>query len=167
LECSCILQRIVSGGQAGADRAALDWAIAAGIPHGGWVPLGRKAEDGRIPDCYQMQELPNVDYRQRTRRNVLDSDGTLIVNLGQLDGGSLLTHRFSGVHGKPCLVIQADEKMLESVVNIISWMSTNRISTLNVARPRESKRPGIYRATTNLLHAVQIELGFSLVGRCI
>ena len=155
LEYSCILQRIVSGGQAGADRAALDWAIAAGIPYRGWVPEGRMAEDGRIPDCYQLQELPNAGYRQRTRQNVLDSDGTLIVNQGELDGGSLQTQQFAGLHGKPCLVIQADNEMLlESAEQILAWLRTNQIKTLNVAGPRESKRPGIYRSTLDLLHAL-------------
>jgi hypothetical protein len=81
------LQRIVSGGQAGVDRAALDWAIARGIPHGGWCPAGRIAEDGMIPERYQLRETASPGYRERTRRNVEDSDGTLILNLGELDAG--------------------------------------------------------------------------------
>lgn len=100
--------KIISGGQTGADRAALDWAIAAGIPHGGWAPKGRKAEDGRIPDCYQLLELPSASYRQRTRQNVLDSDGTLIVNLGELNDGTMLTRTFAEALDKPCLVIQVE-----------------------------------------------------------
>lgn len=151
----CFCQHIISGGQAGADRAALDFAIAHDILHGGWFPEGRMAEDGRISDRYQLQKLPKAGYRQRTRQNVLDSDGTLIVNLGELDGGSLQTQRFAELHGKPCLVIQAEEKMShESAKRILEWLHTNRIMTLNVAGPRESKRPGIYCATMNLLGAL-------------
>lgn len=154
-ESDNIVLRIVSGGQTGVDRAALDWAVAVGIPYGGWVPEGRMAEDGRIPDYYQLQELPNAGYRQRTRQNVMDSDGTLIVNLGELDGGSLQTQRFAELHGKSCLVIQAEGEMLhESAEQILAWLRANRIMTLNVAGPRESKRPGIYRATLNLLYAL-------------
>ena len=99
-------------------------------------------------------ELKDAGYRQRTRQNVLDSDGTLVVNLGDLDGGSLQTQRFAELHGKPCLVIQAEEKLLRaSAEQTLAWLRANRIMTLNVAGPRESKRPGIYRATLNLLYA--------------
>ncbi|RFC31944.1 MAG: putative molybdenum carrier [Candidatus Nitrotoga sp. MKT] len=112
-------------------------------------------EDGRISDRYQLQELPKAGYRQRTRQNVMDSDGTLIVNLGELDGGSLQTQRFAKLHGKPCLVIQAEGKILhESAKQILAWLRANRIMTLNVAGPRESKRTGIYRATLDLLYAL-------------
>ena len=148
------ITKIISGGQTGADRAALDFAIAHGIPHGGWCPEERIAEDGVIPSHYQLMELKGAGYRQRTRQNALDSDGTLIVNLGELDGGSLQTQRFAELHGKPCLVVQVEEKMLpESAGQILAWLRANRIMTLNVAGPRESKRPGIYRATLNLLYA--------------
>lgn len=149
-----MITRVISGGQTGADRAALDWAIDHGIPHGGWCPAGRMAEDGVIPLHYQLTELEGAGYRQRTRQNVLDSDGTLIVNLGELDGGSFQTQRFAELHGKPCLVIQAEDKMLrEQVERIIEWLRANRIMILNVAGPREGKRPGAYRATLNLLYA--------------
>lgn len=147
--------KIISGGQTGADRAALDWAIAAGIPHGGWAPKGWKAEDGRIPDCYQLLELPGANYRQRTRRNVMDSDGTLIVNLGELNGGTKLTKVFAETHSRPCLVIQAEGNRAATQAEQLSlWLHENHIKTLNVAGPRESKRPSIYRATMNLLCAL-------------
>jgi hypothetical protein len=155
---SGILQRIVSGAQTGADRAALDWAIAEGIDHGGWCPKGRKAEDGRISEHYALQELPGADYRQRTKQNVLNSDGTLIVNLGELDGGTLLTFRFAEKANKPCLVIQAiqadGKECMNQSAQLNDWLHEHRIVTLNVAGPRESKRPGIYRATMNLLCAL-------------
>jgi hypothetical protein len=144
--------RIVSGGQTGADRAALDWAIQHGIPHGGWCPLGRQAEDGMIDARYQIQELPAGGYRQRTRKNVEDSDGTLILNLGELDGGSLETQQFAKQLKKPCLTLQLDAGWDEEWhFRVISWLRGYEIRCLNIAGPRESKRPGIYAAVTALL----------------
>jgi hypothetical protein len=154
-EAAGTLQRVVSGGQTGADRAALDWAILENIPHGGWCPQGRMAEDGPLPSNYALTELASGGYRQRTRQNVLDSDATLIVNLGKLDGGSLQTSRFSKTHGKPTLLIQArGEERFVQAQQVNEWLHQNRVVTLNVAGPRESKRPGIYRETMNLLSAV-------------
>ena len=86
---------IVSGGQTGADRAALDFAIAHGIEHGGWCPLGRRAEDGPLDAKYRLVETEREGYRARTVRNVRDSDATLILNLGDLEGGSLETMRIA------------------------------------------------------------------------
>jgi len=79
-----MLTKIISGGQTGADRAALDAAIDLGIPHGGWIPKGRNAEDGTLPDKYQLQEMPTASYPKRTEQNVIDSDGTLILSHGNL-----------------------------------------------------------------------------------
>lgn len=154
-ECLDIVRCVVSGGQTGADRAALDWAINEGIPHGGWCPEGRRAEDGLISDRYAVKELPGAGYRQRTRQNVIDSDGTLIVNLGDLDGGSLQTKRFAEHLEKPLLIIQFDgSKRMEQAESLNRWLHVHHIVTLNVAGPRESKRPGIYVATMNLLCAL-------------
>ncbi len=86
-----MLTKIISGGQTGADRAALDVAIELDIPHGGWIPKGRKTEDGVLPDKYQLQEMPTTSYPKRTEKNVLDSEGTLILSHGRLSGGSSLT----------------------------------------------------------------------------
>ncbi len=97
---------IISGGQAGADRAALDWAIANGIPHCGWCPKGRKAEDGRIPDDYRLQETASADCTERTEKNVVDSDGTVILTMSpKLGRGSRLTVKLAQKHGKPWLHI--------------------------------------------------------------
>jgi hypothetical protein len=150
-----ILQRVVSGGQTGADRAALDWAILENIPHGGWCPQGRLAEDGPLPSQYTLTELADHGYRQRTQQNVIDSDATLIVNLGKLDGGSLQTSRFAKTLGKHVFIIQAsgEERYLQAQ-QVNEWLHQHRVVTLNVAGPRESKRPGIYRETMNLLSAV-------------
>ncbi len=96
--------QVFAGGQTGADRAALDWAIANGIPHGGWCPKGRKAEDGRIPDDYRLQATASADYPERTARNVVDSDGTVIFTLvSKLGRGSRLTVKLTQKHGMRCL----------------------------------------------------------------
>ena len=147
-------RQIVSGGQTGADRAALDFAIAHGYTHGGWAPRGRQAEDGPIPLKYQLVELAEGGYRKRTRRNVEDSDGTLIVNLGELDGGTLETQVFAQKLGKPYRVVQLDLGVsAETVAGIVAWLRRHAIETLNVAGPRESNRPGIQRLTDELLKA--------------
>jgi hypothetical protein len=148
-------QRIVSGGQTGVDRAALDFAIEHDYTHGGWVPHGRKAEDGVIPLKYQLTELTEGGYRQRTRRNVEDSDGTLVVNLGELNDGTLATQVFAKKMNKPYLVVPLDSGVtMEAVDSIVDWLRQHAIKTLNIAGPRESKRPGIYCLTRELLEAV-------------
>jgi len=102
------VQRIVSGGQTGADRAALDWAMEHGVPHGGWCPKGRKAEDGPIDAKYELQETPSADYLQRTEWNVRDSDGTVIFTvMTRLTGGSKKTSNLARKHRKPCLHLSA------------------------------------------------------------
>lgn len=151
-----ICNHIISGGQTGADRGALDFAMRHRYTHGGWVPHGRLAEDGVIPVKYQLTELTEGGYRQRTRRNVEDSDATLIINLGELDGGTLATRVFAEKSGKPCLVVQVDEGLSETMVEtVINWLDLHKVNILNVAGPRESKRPGIYRSTIELLTAVE------------
>ena len=100
-----LIAKIISGGQTGADRSALDFAIKYNIPHGGWLPKGRQAEDDKLPQRYQLQEMPTPEYSKRTEQNVLDSDGTLIVSHGHLTGGSALTELFAEKHQKPCIQI--------------------------------------------------------------
>ncbi|MGH8704162.1 MAG: putative molybdenum carrier protein [Burkholderiales bacterium] len=146
--------RIVSGGQTGVDRAALDAALALGLPAGGWCPRGRIAKDGRLARRYPLQETPSADYAPRTESNVRDSDGTLILNRGRLDGGTLLTARLAARYGRPCLVVQLERRV--DLVRLRGWIARHRIRTLNVAGPRESKRRGIYeqaRAALELLLA--------------
>jgi len=136
------LERIVSGGQTGADRAALDWAIAHEIAHGGWCPRGRRAEDGPIGRQYGLRETPSHDYQQRTRWNVRDSDGTLIISrAAELRGGSAYTARCAERLGKPWRHIHPGA---DSVASITCFLEQNRIRTLNVAGPRVSTDPGIY-----------------------
>ena len=141
--------RVVSGGQTGADRAALDWAIARGVAHGGWCPRGRRAEDGRIAEHYLLLETPSRDYEQRTRWNVRDSDGTLIVSRsGVLTGGSAYTARCAERLEQPWLHVHPGA---DDAAAIREFLERHRIRTLNVAGPRESTDPGIYAYVYGLL----------------
>lgn len=154
-ELQFFCQRIISGGQTGVDRAALDFAIEYGYPYGGWAPRRREAEDGPIPPKYQLIELTEGGYRQRTKRNVEDSNATLIINIGALDGGTLATKTFAQKLGRPYFVAQLDTDTLDSIaLCIVEWLQAHSIQTLNVAGPRESKRPGIYCLTRELLDAI-------------
>ena len=140
-----MLERIVSGGQTGVDRGALDGARAAGIEIGGWVPKGRKAEDGVVPASYAgMREAPVAGYLWRTDRNTVDSDATLVLWPGDPDrisGGTKRTVEFAELHGKPVRVFPLRPDLL-SLGGAALWIHENGFETLNVAGPRESKRPG-------------------------
>ncbi len=144
--------KIISGGQTGVDRAALDVAIEAGIPHGGWCPRGRLAEDGKIPNRYRLTEHDSPDYDDRTRQNVADSDGTLILCIGRPRGGTRLTRDEARRHGKPCLVVNLDGKA--DVAAALRWLTEHHIGTLNVAGPRESQSPGIGQQAAEYLQAL-------------
>lgn len=146
------LCRIISGGQTGVDRGALDAALAAGIPHGGWCPAGRRAEDGRIPDLYQLTELTSADYALRTEQNVMDSDGTLILHTGEFGSGTELTLRMTAKHRKPCLQVHLDASPNPTAVR--QWLTDHQIEILNCAGPRESNSPGIQTATRDFLLTV-------------
>ncbi|MFP6766230.1 MAG: putative molybdenum carrier protein [Planctomycetaceae bacterium] len=136
-----MITKIVSGGQAGVDRAALDAAMLRDIPHGGWCPHGRLAEDGQIPEVYLLRETDSADYSCRTQRNVEDSDGTLIVTGGPLTGGTALTRSLAKCIGSPVLVL--DLRKEPGFEEVEEWLLANRIHTLNVAGPRETQQPGI------------------------
>ena len=125
------------------DRAALDCAIALDIPHGGWCPAGRRAEDGIIPERYRLVETDSPEYVDRTRKNVEDSDGTLILNRNRLEGGTAATLGFARSCDKPVMVVDLDSPPLAD--DIRDWLVANNIKQCNVAGPRESKLPGVYR----------------------
>lgn len=159
-----MIVKIVSGGQTGVDRAALDAAIRLGIPHGGWVPRGRLAEDGPLADSYAVRETRSADYAVRTERNVRDSDGTLLVSRGRLSGGSEYTRAMALKHGRPFLHVDLNRMpAFKAAVTINRWIGEHSIRTLNVAGPRASKDPGIYQVTLGLLEAVHY-LGLSAAG---
>jgi hypothetical protein len=136
--------KIFSGGQTGVDRAALDFAIRHGIPHGGWCPLGRLAEDGPIPRRYHLRQTPTSDYAERTERNLTEADGTLILHRGPLIGGTLLTENLCRQKRIPVLLIDLSDPPKNARIEFWRWLKNHKIRTLNVAGPRESKTPGIY-----------------------
>ena len=147
---------IVSGGQTGVDRAGLDWAIQNGVVHGGWCPKGRLATDGPLPLRYHLRETESSGYRQRTKRNVQDSEATLIFNLGELDGGTLQTARFAVALKRPHYVFQLEQSKTAAVEDMVFWWQALRVRSLNIAGPREEKRPGIYQATLSILDAAML-----------
>lgn len=148
-----MLKKIVSGGQTGADRAAMDFALANGLGVGGWVPRGRLAEDGPIPEHYpDLIETESTDPAVRTALNVQDSDATLILSHGPLAGGSLLTLQEAFRAGKPVLHLDLDRiARASAAAQLRSWLAELRPSTLNVAGPRASKDPRIAAATEAVL----------------
>ena len=153
-----MLRKIISGGQTGVDRAALDVAMRLGIAHGGWIPKGRLTEDGSLPPQYQLQEMPTDDYAARTEQNVLDSDGTLLISRGSPTGGTDHTRKMALKHGKQLLHIDMalGQRPSDAGSLIASWIEMNRIETLNVAGPRASHDAAIYMDTINVItHALQ------------
>ncbi len=143
---------IISGGQTGVDRGALDAALACGAPCGGWCPAGRRAEDGRIPDRYPLRETPSADSAERTRWNVRDSDGTLILGFGQISGGTALTRDLCAALGRPCLVIDLDRTPPEDAAAAIRrFAAAHAIRRLNVAGPRASEAAGAYEGARAIL----------------
>jgi hypothetical protein len=133
--------KIVSGGQTGVDRAALDVALRLGLPCGGWCPRGRRAEDGAIPERYPLVETPDARYPQRTRWNVRDSDATLVLHSGPPRGGTALTLRLLARTGKPALRVDLDGESDPAALG--EWIGRLGIRVLNVAGPRESEAPGV------------------------
>lgn len=150
-----LVERIVSGGQTGADRAALDVALELGLARGGWVPRGRRAEDGPIPQRYEgMVETVSDRHAQRTELNVRDSDATLVLTLGPVAGGTALTVDLARRMGRPLLVLDlAEQPAGEAVAALRRWLASVRPRTLNVAGPRASEAPGIGRACAGTLRA--------------
>ncbi len=147
--------RAIPGGQTGADRGGLDAAIAAGVPHGGWCPKGRKAEDGAIPAVYQLVETSSADHAVRTERNVVDSHCTVVFSFGRPTGGSEKTVALAGKHRRPCLWVDLtalDDQA--AALAVLRWLSPGGLMmadmpvpppnpVLNVAGSRESKASGI------------------------
>jgi hypothetical protein len=136
--------KIISGGQTGVDRAALDAAIARGVARGGWCPRGRAAEDGEIPARYPLVETASDGYAERTERNVVHSDATVIFTReGTLSGGTLLTRELAEKNARPVLIIReaADERA--AAIDLLMFVRRHAVRVLNVAGPRESQAPGL------------------------
>jgi hypothetical protein len=150
-------EKIVSGGQTGVDRGALDAAIALGIEHGGWCPRGRLAEDGVVPSRYHLRELDSADYAERTARNVQDSDATLILYEGRMSGGTLLTMNVAKRYGRVYLVKKLTSQQHEFaklIDDVVDWLRQHQPRSLNIAGPRESNRPGIEQRSAACILAV-------------
>jgi hypothetical protein len=146
------VSKIVSGGQTGADRAALDWAIAHLIAHGGWCPKGRLAEDGPIDPRYQLKETPLSDYAQRTEWNARDSDGTVVFSIKPtLAGGSRETVELARRQGKPVLHLSREGSSLAPEQELVQFIAVSDIRTLNIAGPRASHEPEVAEFVKNTL----------------
>lgn len=170
--------RIVSGGQTGVDRAALDVALELGLPCGGWCPKGRKAADGPIPDRYPLTEMSSASYPQRTRKNVRNSDGTLVLYLGRpgrerratgslapesaVKGGTALTVKLAHGLGKPCLLV---DLAAADVATVRRWAEAHHVSVLNVAGPRENEARGVYERARQFLRTLLLPAERSAKGR--
>jgi Circularly permutated YpsA SLOG family len=139
--------RVVSGGQTGVDRAALDAALELGIPHGGWCPRGRRSEDGAIPDVYELTETPESRYEQRTEWNVRDADATLLLFRDEMSGGTAFTFQCVRNLGRSHALI--DLGRAPDPLALTGWIRGFRV--LNVAGPRESRQPGIYEEARQYL----------------
>jgi hypothetical protein len=147
-----MLKKVISGGQTGVDRGALDAALGLGITAGGHCPRGRRAEDGRIPDRYPVTELPSSRYAARTAENVRNADGTLVLIRGELEGGSALTVELADRYHKPCLIVDLDAP--DRIGRVRRWLAEFGIGVLNVAGPRESRQPGIEAQAADFLRCV-------------
>lgn len=150
------LKKIISGGQTGVDRAALDVAIIFNFTCGGWCPKGRKAEDGPIDDRYPLKETPSEDYAQRTEWNVRDADATLILAWGKTTGGTAQTVDLAKEKNKLHIIV--DLSLDPDVSAMVDWVNKNRIHTLNVAGPRESKHLGIYDAAFTFIEKLMQDI---------
>jgi len=160
-----MIGEIRSGGQTGVDRAALDAAIAHGVPHAGWVPRHRRAEDGPIPARYTgLRETGHDAYATRTEWNVRDADATLVITVGDLAGGTLFTLEIAARLGKPHLVLDLATRTPDDAAHAAwAWLASlpNPVR-LNVAGPRASDTPGIYARARDLLDRI---LGSAVSGR--
>lgn len=152
LRTLAVFTEIISGGQTGVDRAALDAALERGLPCGGWCPRGRRAEDGPIAARYPLRETPSRHYAERTQRNVREADGTLVLTRGMVQGGTALTVRLAGKLGKPCLVLDLNGQ--PDIAAVHQWACQNIVRVLNVAGPRESEQPGIAAEAGRFLRAL-------------
>ena len=149
--------KIISGGQTGVDRAALDFAIQHGFEHGGWCPRDRRAEDGFIPPHYELHETGSPQYVERTEQNVLAADATLIgARENELSGGTAFTKFSAEKHDRPLLVIYERDGVRKGAAVLSKFLKQNKVRTLNVAGPRESQAPGLGIFVRELLEAALV-----------
>jgi len=150
-----MLKKIISGGQVGADQAALDAAIKYNFPYGGWIQKGRKTQIGILPDKYKLKEMPIAGVKEKIEQNVIDSDGTVIISHGNLTGGADYSQKMTEKHNRPCLHIDLNETppfMASSKIN--SWIIENDIEVLNATGSRTSEDSDIYKNTVSIIEGV-------------
>ena len=146
--------KIISGGQTGVDRAALDVALKHGIESGGWCPTGRLDEIGRIPDRYPVEELEDGGFIERTLQNIKDSDGTVIIYPGKLSGGTEQTLHFCVEQRRPHELIDASNVSTQKAAQLIAdFVRENKIGILNVAGPRQTEWPEGYDYASRVMSA--------------
>jgi len=164
---------IISGGQTGVDRAALDAALQLEIPIAGWCPGGRRAEDGRIPPKYPLQETDSWNYAVRTEWNVRDSDGTLVIAMDSVSGGTKLTVRLARRYGKPLQVVRLVDQSADAAVEnsstpgvqtVVDWMASRKIRILNVAGPRGTSDERMYPQARQFCEKLFAALASSSAG---
>jgi hypothetical protein len=159
------LFRVISGGQTGVDRGALDAALGVGVPCGGWCPFGRRAEDGIIPPRYPVTELSGAGYDERTQKNVEDSDGTLVITFGPASGGTLRTIEICRQLGRPHLIVDAATVPLEEATRrATQFVAEEGIQQLNVAGPRASGEPRGYEFAYSVVRELCRQFGAAWCG---
>lgn len=161
-----MIKKIISGGQTGADQAALDAAIQFHISYGGWIPKGRITEAGRLPNKYKLTEMHTDSYAERSEQNVIDSGGTFIISHGDLSEESKYSHKKVKEYNKPYLHIDLEKINAFQAAHVVKkWVSDNNIEILNVTGTRISEDKYIYQATMRLLttvfHMEMIETGMT------
>ena len=156
--------RIISGGQTGVDRAALDFALEHQIDCYGWCPKGRKAEDGIIPPVYPLRETGSGDYAERTLKNVEESEGLLVFLLHTPDEGTFLALDHAEILNKPVYVVHLTMNTEDQETGLLNMMEKHRISKLNIAGPRESNSPGIYKKTKAFLNDLYLRLNETIIA---
>lgn len=161
-----MLKKIISGGQIGADQAALDVAIKMGIAHGGWIQKGRKTQSGFLPKKYNLKEMPTASFIKRIEQNVVDADGTVIVSHGRLSGGANYSQKMTTKHKRPCLHIDLSIiPIFIAASRINAWVKEHNIEVLNVTGSRASEDPKIYNETMLIIeNAILLGLGRARSG---
>lgn len=147
-----MIRKIISGGQVGADQAALDVAIKLGIPHGGWIQKGRKTQSGILPEKYRLKEMPTASFKERIEQNVKDSDGSLIISHGKPTGSSDYSRKMALKYKRHLLHIDPSQRNTRQSAELInSWIALHNIENLNVSGSRTSEDPNIYKVTMDIL----------------
>ena len=153
------MMKVISGGQTGVDRAALDVALSIGLEVGGWCPRGRRADDGTVPEKYPLHETRSEELHVRTQRNVETSSATIVLTRGAPTGGTRYTVECCNSMRRPLLVVDLLGRDIDPAGNIAGWLTDVKPRVLNIAGPRESGAPGISEEAESVL-----QRAFQIVG---